>query len=131
MGEGKQSNTHFLFFPLYDYYFYFFVFLQMEIFQGACEGGHLGIIKLLFERGWCSDTQDEVLYFYLDKQVKKSLIILLYCQNMQAFVRALRICCKKGDLEIVKLMLEMGPKLDIEKEVCVSDIFQIFFRFKF
>ena len=30
-----------------------FVF-QMEIFQGACEGGHLNIVKLLFENGWSS-----------------------------------------------------------------------------
>ena len=40
----------------------------MEIFQGACEEENTDIVRLLFENGWCHETQNEVIEFFFFHQ---------------------------------------------------------------
>lgn len=74
--------------------------------QGACSGGHIEIVKLFFSRG--ADDLNGGLIIACNRS-HRNIVDFLVQKGANDFYRGLRaVCCWGGDIEIAKLMIELG-----------------------
>ena len=81
--------------------------------QAACEGGYIGIVKLLIQSNANIELKNKVGVVLL---IIHNAFVILHLQEGRT---ALMIACWKGHLPIVMEMIRTGAKTDIQDQVCV------------